>query len=190
MNDSLEASVAHKIANAIFLLKISVELKETIVSHSGGKDSVLIHWLMQQAFPDDNFLLVHTPKAETHPETKQFIYDCASKYAMLFVHSDVSADFFYKKTSIDGTRRAEWSRTDGRSTHYVSGGKEFSREDMPEVVEDGLFGAKMVYPILHWSDEEVWHCIHSRNIPFSSEYQEQSLLRAVESIPYSKESPL
>lgn len=137
------------------------------IGTSGGKDSVVIRHLARQAF--DRWLpIVHTPKpGVTHLETVKFLYEmdepiiyCPARY-----HHTLGL-----KTQIDGTRRSEFSRTDGRSTDVVIDGQNVSRENMPRVIRNGLFGLNFMFPILEWSDEEVWAHIILNEIHFTCEY--------------------
>jgi len=142
------------------------------VGHSGGKDSVVIHHLTQRVATD--FYVVHNAKpAETHPLTKAFIYDTIMNNP-LFVsifpdQMEALVNELDLKCQIDGTRIAEFTRAE-KSTDVVINGESVSRENMPNFVENGLFGLSMLFPIYDWSDEEVFQYIADNNIPLSAEY--------------------
>lgn len=137
------------------------------VGTSGGKDSVVIQWLSRQVH---DLPTVHTPKpGVTHPKTLEFLYQQCAKQAIMFCPSHAHANLKYD-TQIDGTRIAEFDRTDGRSTDFVRDGQNVSRLEMTMWVPNGLFGLNFVYPIYDWSDAEVWACIFRFYIPFSEEY--------------------
>lgn len=139
------------------------------LGHSGGKDSVVIHDLARRAF-DFNVPVVHTPKPrDTHPETVKFLYRLP--FPVQYVPKEFHKDLGYK-VQIDGSRRGEYNRTNGRSTHIVVQGKEVSREYMAMFVENGLFGLNFVYPICFWSNEDVWAYIYMHELEISDEYFE------------------
>ncbi len=148
------------------------------VGHSGGKDSVLVRWLADEAVPEYDLLTVHTPKPDgirnaVHPITQKFMYDLGRPVLYL---PDGSGDIFDKyglKTQIDGTRAAEASRRDGRDVGVIMDGKECSRADMPLYLGKGLFDRQFVYPIYDWSDIQVWAAILHHDIPFTAEYYEE-----------------
>lgn len=145
------------------------DLSSTYVGHSGGKDSVLVHWLANRV---QELPVVHTPKYGSmnnavHPLTAKFLYeqDFVIQYVPASKHSSLNF-----KTQIDGTRIAEADRTDGRSTTFVRNGTAYPRTELTEYVENSLFGLNFIYPIYDWSDLEVWTAILSKEIPFSPEY--------------------
>lgn len=145
------------------------------VGHSGGKDSVLVRWLADQALPGLRLMTVHTPKPtgirnEVHPLTQQFLYSLNRPVLYLPDGNPQVFEDFGLKTQIDGTRAAEAERRDGRDVGVVVRGEERSRADMPLYLEDGLFNRQFVYPIFDWSDMQVWAAILANNIPYSPEY--------------------
>jgi 3'-phosphoadenosine 5'-phosphosulfate sulfotransferase (PAPS reductase)/FAD synthetase len=73
-------------------------------------------------------------------------------------------------TQIDGTRRAEASRRDGRDVGVIIGGQEVSRTETPLYLEKGMFGRNFIYPIYDWTDEQVWATILLYSLPISREY--------------------
>lgn len=144
---------------------------ELYVGHSGGKDSVLVRYIADLV--DVNIPTLHTPKINgenaVHPLTKEFLYSLSTQRDIIYCKGNPKEVYGFS-TQIDGTRRAEFNREDGRSTYVVINGKEVSREEMPVYVKNGLFGLNFIYPIVDFTDEEVWAIIHSKKIPFSEEY--------------------
>jgi len=139
------------------------------VGTSGGKDSVVVHHLAKLSVLGRSIQQVlHTAKPGiTHPETLKFLY--SRNYPILFVPKGCPMPRGLK-TQIDGTRALEYSRTDGRSTDLVVGGKTMSRQDMPMFVDDGLFGMNFIFPIYDWTDAQVWAYIMINGIEYSDEY--------------------
>ena len=139
--------------------------------HSGGKDSVVIFDLAQKVYP--KITVIHNSKSNTHPDTVKFLYGVSEKHNVLFVppsNMERAIKTYGLRCQIDGTRIAECSRTDGRSTDFVVDNKNVSREVMTEFVENGLYGMGMLYPIYDWTDEEVWEYISVNNLSISNEY--------------------
>lgn len=159
------------VSNAVSRLRdLALDKREgAYVGHSGGKDSCLITALVTLAYPDHTFPLVHTVKVhETHPKTVQFLYtlNMIVVYTPKELHGDLGASL-----QIDGTRIAEATRDDGRSTDFVSQGVNKSRKELTLFVPDGLFGLDFVFPIFDWTDEQVWDTIKALKIPVSEEYE-------------------
>jgi 3'-phosphoadenosine 5'-phosphosulfate sulfotransferase (PAPS reductase)/FAD synthetase len=141
--------------------------QEMYIGHSGGKDSVVVTHLADLAFPE-GLPIVHTPKPGiTHPKTIEFLYQLNRKiiYCPQALHSTLGL-----QVQIDGTRIAEYDRTDGRSTDVVVDGQNVSRQNMPFFVRSGLFGLSFIFPIYNWSDEDVWGYIKEHSLPVSEEY--------------------
>lgn len=137
--------------------------------HSGGKDSVVIHHLCDLAYAR-SIPTIHTPKpGVTHPKTVEFLY--SRPFPIQYVPKECHKDLGYN-TQVDGSRRDEYNRTNGRSTHIVVQGKEVSREFMTMFVENGLFGLNFVYPICFWTNEDVWAYIYHNQLEISDEYFE------------------
>lgn len=159
-----------RIQDAPFLEKEKVGL---FVGHSGGKDSVVVRWLTDNAFKD--VPTVHTVKSAgvrnaVHSLTRDFLYSLGRP--VLYVPDN--AELLYSlglDTQIDGTRRAEASRRDGRDVGLIVNGNERSRAETPLYLENGIFGLNLIYPIFDWSDEDVWATIFAYDIPYSLEYE-------------------
>jgi len=158
--DLLEAEALNRLVHSPF------EPSGIYIGHSGGKDSVVVHYLATQIF--QNIPVVHTPKPEvTHFLTLQFLY--SRNFPIQYIPKEHHSRFGFK-TQIDGTRIAESSRTDGRSTTVVIDGVDQSRTEMEAYVKNGLFGLNFIYPIVDWTDDEVWAFIKDRNLEVSKEY--------------------
>ncbi len=152
------------------IIKSPYNLDFTYIGHSGGKDSCLVHFLAEQAMPRLRrfFLPVyHNCKpGQIHPKTIVFLYD------------KVKPDFLYGRdikdnVQIDGTRRSEATRTDGRSTDVIVNGVSQNRIIMNSpYLNNGLFGKDFIYPIYDWSDLQVWSVIRNHEIAISEEYFE------------------
>ena len=141
------------------------------VGHSGGKDSCVVHHLARQVHL---FGTVHNPKDEVVPETRNFLYQLSMRCPINFVPKQHMPDFLTRnnlKLQIDGSRQAEWNR-ESRSTNIIAGGKEVNRKEMQPFVTGGVFGLNILYPIVYWTDADVWRYIKLHNIKVSDEYRE------------------
>lgn len=152
--------------------------------HSGGKDSCLINALVSMAYgeldSDTNkwkcyVSVIHTVKPlETHPLTIKFLYDLSATQIIHYVPKEDHLSLGLK-CQIDGTRIAEATRNDGRSTNFVTNGVEKSRTELTFFVPNSLFGLDFVYPIFDWSDDEVWAALEYLQVPISPEYTTERL---------------
>lgn len=145
------------------------------VGHSGGKDSVVAHFVAMHAL-GKNLPLVHTTKLGTqrnapHPATVQFLYNLTYEHHIVFrpLESEDHPSIPYM-IQIDGTRMLEAERSDGRSTDLVFDGQTINRRDMKVFNPSGLFGLRFIYPIFDWTDHDVWATIFWFGLPFSEEY--------------------
>lgn len=155
------------------------------MGHSGGKDSCTILHLMKQVVPND-FFIVHNVKpmlgstgdpvlalTEMHPSTLFFLYENVSKENIVqFIHSSKMEKFVNDnglKCQVDGARISEADR-EGKSANFIMGGKNYNRKDLKPMIADGLFGIHFCYPILDWTDIDVFDYLTSHDIPFSQEY--------------------
>ena len=150
-----------------------VDASEACVGHSGGKDSVLVRWLTDaNADVPNNYAVwsFHNPKVEgpnaVHEITQRFLYSMPNA---LVVYKWSPTDLGFK-LQIDGTRKYEATRNDGRSTDFVRSGASVPRTELTEFVKDGLFGMSFCYPIFDWTDLQVWAAIERYSIPYSREY--------------------
>ena len=71
---------------------------------------------------------------------------------------------------IDGARRSEANRP-GKSSNFISNGRDVNRAELPPFVAKGLFNISFCYPIYDWTDEDVFDYLYEYKIPFSNEYQ-------------------
>lgn len=153
-------------------LKPLCKREEMCVGHSGGKDSVLVRALADRA-GFGSLDTVHNPKLDgsnsVHAHTREFLYEMATFRPVVYIPARAMAKSGYR-LQIDGTRRQEATRTDGRSTDIVCNGQSMNRAQMPMLVPRGLFDMTFFYPIVEWTDAQVWAAIAYLEIPFSREY--------------------
>ena len=154
------------------MLKPMCSVEEMCVGHSGGKDSVLVRALADLA-GFGSLDTVHNPKLEgsnaVHAHTRELLYEMATFRPVMHIPAHAMAKSGYQ-LQIDGTRRQEATRTDGRSTDIVCNGQSMNRAQMPMLVPRGLFDMTFFYPIVDWTDAQVWAAIAYLEIPFSREY--------------------
>ena len=154
------------------MLKPLCKMEEMCVGHSGGKDSVLVRALADLA-GFGSLDTVHNPKLEgsnaVHAHTRELLYEMATFRPVMHIPAHAMAKSGYQ-LQIDGTRRQEATRTDGRSTDIVCNGQSMNRAQMPMLVPRGLFDMTFFYPIVDWTDAQVWAAIAYLEIPFSREY--------------------
>lgn len=154
------------------MLKPLCKMEEMCVGHSGGKDSVLVRALADLA-GFGSLDTVHNPKLEgsnaVHAHTRELLYEMATFRPVMHIPAHAMAKSGYQ-LQIDGTRRQEATRTDGRSTDIVCNGQSMNRAQMPMLVPRGLFDMTFFYPIVEWTDAQVWAAIAYLDIPFSREY--------------------
>lgn len=154
------------------MLKPLCKREEMCVGHSGGKDSVLVRALADLA-GFGSLDTVHNPKLEgsnaVHAHTRELLYEMATFRPVMHIPAHAMAKSGYQ-LQIDGTRRQEATRTDGRSTDIVCNGQSMNRAQMPMLVPRGLFDMTFFYPIVEWTDAQVWAAIAYLDIPFSREY--------------------
>ena len=154
------------------MLKPLCKMEEMCVGHSGGKDSVLVRALADLA-GFGSLDTVHNPKLEgsnaVHAHTRELLYEMATFRPVMHIPANAMAKSGYR-LQIDGTRRQEATRTDGRSTDIVCNGQSMNRAQMPMLVPRGLFDMTFFYPIVDWTDAQVWAAIAYLEIPFSREY--------------------
>lgn len=150
------------------------DVQSMYIGHSGGKDSVLVTYLADQAFGDEALPTIHNTKPDgvenaVHPLTQKFLYGLDRVITYMPLSASLPPEL---TTQIDGTRISEWNREDGRSVDVIKNGQSVSRRELELYMENGLFGRNFVYPIFDWSDVEVWAAIHVLNIPYSPEYEQ------------------
>lgn len=161
-----------KVSKALQLIQVAFNQfgDSLYVGHSGGKDSAVIYTLTKMVNPD--VLVVHNAKPSTHPDTIAYLYELCYNQQVHFVPSSETERFIKEKglkCQVDGTRIAEFNRTD-KSAVFIRNGVDVSRTEMTEFEENGIFGLSLLYPIYDWTDEEVFSFICANNIPLSKEY--------------------
>lgn len=180
-------SIEQKAQIAIERIKTAATKNRRIITgHSGGKDSVVIHDLVNRS-GITRFGIIHNVKpllgtsgdsvaalTEMWPETLDFLYTNVCKSATLtFMHSSNMAQYIWDNRidcQIDGSRLSEYTRA-GKSSQFIVDGKSVSREFMTDYVPNGIFGLNMVYPIFDWTDDEVFEYIHEQGLAISREYE-------------------
>lgn len=202
LNDELVASVVPDYQNVVWFtgyikeqvkdLRINASLnviRQAIEKHgnkvfagySGGKDSKVILHLARQVCP--TLVAVHN----SHPEEK-----CDLKTGVVIIKEPKSNFIEYLKyvdvtASIDGTRLAE----EGKSV--IWDGVEIERADMKNlgmINPRGVFDLEIYYPILHWSDKDVWDYIEEHKLMTMYEahnYIPSRPYRGAEANPYMQE---
>ena len=151
---------------------------------SGGKDSVVIQHLTQRLLP--HVIMVHNVKpmlgstgdpiaalTEMHPETLEFLYSeiCVNNEVLFMHSSNMYSWISYNnmKCQIDGARIEEATRP-GKSADIIRSGKNVSRSEMHEFEPDGIFGLSICYPILDWTNIDVFDYLYDNNLKCSEEY--------------------
>lgn len=155
------------------LRKIPEEIKDGIfVGHSGGKDSIVVYDLVTK-FLQPKVPVLHTPKPEginneTDIETVKFLYSRPFSIMYIPLGNPLPEGF---KTQVDGTRREEYNRKNGKSIDFISNGVSTSRQDLNSPYSsNGILGLNLVYPIYDWTDAEVWAYIAVNELEYSREY--------------------
>lgn len=142
---------------SLAVIKEAVEKhgNKVFAGYSGGKDSKVILHLARTVCP--TLVAVHN----SHPEEK-----CDLKEGVVIIKEPKSNFIEYLKyvdvtASIDGTRLAE----EGKSV--IWDGKEIERAEMKDlgmINPCGVFNLEIYYPILHWSDKDVWDYIEEHKL--------------------------
>lgn len=153
--------------------------------HSGGKDSVVIHHLTSRLLP--SVWLVHNVKplldtvkddpiaklTAMYPETLDFLYSkVAAKNKVHFMPASMMEQWVRDnnfKCQIDGARTAEAFRP-GKSANFIRNGINVNRTELTPMVENGMFGLTVCYPIFDWSDDDVFDYILEHKLELSDEY--------------------
>lgn len=174
-----------KIEQANFLLQQAIKKhgNKIICGYSGGKDSKVILHLARQIEP--TLVAVHN----SHPEEK-----CDLKQGVVIIKEPKSNFAEYLKVvdvvaQIDGTRVAE----EGKSV--IWDGKEIERSEMAlkgTLNPNGVFGLEIYYPILYWSDKDIWDYIERYKLMTMYEahtYIPSRPYRGAEANPMAKPQP-
>lgn len=181
----LNADLEQKIYQAKLLLERAIKKhgNKIIVGYSGGKDSKVILHLSREVCP--NIIPVHN----SHPEEK-----CDLKEGCVIIKEPKSNFAEYLKVvdikaQIDGTRLCE----EGKSV--IFNGKEIERHEMDYTSEynpKGVFNLEIYYPILFWSDKDVWDYIGKYNLMTAYEisiYKPSRPYRGAEAFAHIPPSP-
>lgn len=156
-------------------LRVLISAHAGCIGHSGGKDSVVNHWLVSQLYP---LPVVHTAKPggdnAIHPDTLTFLYQ--RPFAIEFWPRALGMNPKYN-LQFDGSRASEFDRND-RSADFIVSGKPVNRKDLQLVVPDSMFGMTFIFPIFDWSDADVWACILRYELPYSDEYVDEAAILA------------
>jgi hypothetical protein len=168
--DDLFVRLTNRLAEAS---KKDFSVGNAYLGHSGGKDSCLVHALCKAAglyLPIFHNAKLPSEKNGVHQATAEFLYILSSAETVTYIPSDSAPPAFFV-TQIDGTRRDEAERADGRSTDLVVNGKNTNRAEMQMINDSGLFNRRFVYPLFDVSTEDVWALIEHLKIPISAEYE-------------------
>lgn len=161
-------------------LTFNTPFNQWVIGHSGGKDSVVNHWLVNHIMQPAGLSLpvVHTSKPggdnAIHPATLEFLYQLP--FAVELWPRALGMNPKYQ-LQFDGSRASEYDRTD-RSANFIRDGESVNRAELPLVVPNSMFGMTFVFPMYDWSDADVWATIFRHNLPFSNEYEHEKRLYA------------
>jgi 3'-phosphoadenosine 5'-phosphosulfate sulfotransferase (PAPS reductase)/FAD synthetase len=133
-----------------------------VVSHSGGKDSCVVHHIVRSTLLP--FTVEHTVKDKLDKEDVLFLYYHVQE---VWLTPIITKDF--RVLRIDGTRKSEANRSNGRSVDVVVDGEVKTRDEMKEYTEDGIAGPSL-FPIYDWTDQDVWSYLIYHNLPVSTIY--------------------
>lgn len=143
------------------------------IGHSGGKDSVVNHFITNLALATDELPVVHTCKPgghnAIHPLTLEFLYSLPFPVHLIPRYKETTLGDLYA-VQYDGSRASEWTRTD-RSADFIKDGKSVKRDQLQLVVTNSMYGMTYVFPMFDWTDSQVWACIFHYNLSYSKEYE-------------------
>lgn len=159
---------------------LELPFDQWVIGHSGGKDSVVNHWLVSktEAYEMHKLPVVHTSKPggdnAIHPATLEFLYQLPFAVELWPRALGMNPKYHLQ---FDGSRASEYDRTD-RSANFIRDGQSVNRAELPLVVPNSMFGMTFVFPMYDWSDADVWATIFFYNLPFSKEYEHEHNLYA------------
>lgn len=165
--ETVDAKVQHAVERLAGIKELIWD-NQPCIGHSGGKDSVVNHFLVSKVFP--GLPVVHTAKPggdnAIHPDTLVFLYQ--QPFAIELWPRALGMNPKYN-LQFDGSRISEKNRSD-RSADFVIDGKQVNREHLQLVVPNSMYGMTFVFPFYDWDDADVWACIHKNQLAYSSEY--------------------
>ena len=160
--------------------------KKIVSSFSGGKDSLVTTFLLSKSV-DEIFDIVYSDTLIDFKETTEYIENYISKFGNL-VHLKAKREFF-ELCDILGppSRMMRWccftqkgapindyySRLKGKVLSFdgIRSDESRLRKDYPKIKENTKIRKQLsVYPILNWSELEVWLYIMWRELEYNSVY--------------------
>jgi len=173
-----------------FIQKVNKKYNDykKVISFSGGKDSMVTAYLVKQIIDDAEIIFSNT-RIE-YPETIKFVEDCKSFFGDITVVE--SKNDFFKMCDLLGppSRMMRWccsTQKAGPVNNYYASlnhkkilsfdgiRREESnlRSNYPREKDNTkLIKQFSVYPILNWSEIEVWLYIFWKNLPYNPLYRE------------------
>jgi len=166
-----------KVADAIDIIQRMEPDEGYYLAFSGGKDSVVVKHLMEQAGvkfdshyrvttvdPPElvRFIKHEHPDAELdHPGTSMWKLIVAHRFPPLrqqrYCCRELKEGGGSGRLVVTGVRRAESARRKGRC---------ITERDRKDATKDYL------HPIIEWADEDVWQYIRENDVPYCSLYDE------------------
>lgn len=144
---------------------------------SGGKDSCVCRWLLQQAGVkvDAHHHLTTVDPPELVRFVKQHHPDTLIEKPELTMWQLIAKNK-YPPTRIQRYCCRELKERGGKGRVVVTGVRwaESARRAKRRMVEQcqAVKSKMFVHPIIDWSDADVWRCIHENDIPYCSLYDE------------------
>lgn len=159
-----------------FLDNVISTMDNLELANSGGKDSVVIYFIAKEVGytgsiihsnttidPDGTlgFIRKNMPDTQIIHPTESF-YDLIKRKAFptrinRFCCQILKENRGIGKNTIEGVRSAESTKRKGRDYIQCDNRKEMN-------------GAKHIYPIYDWTDDDVWNYIHANNLPIAPCY--------------------
>ena len=155
------------------------ERKENIIAFSGGKDSVVLYDLAKKS--GKQFTYIYSNTTIDPPGHLTFIrnnfpdvivsnprysfYELIAKYGLPTRQNRFCCQHL-KEYVGKGAKVFEGLRIE----EGVKRGKRLSKLKEPEVCDTRVKGKIHAYPIMHWSEVEIWQYIHENHIPYSKFY--------------------
>lgn len=183
------------------LLAQKMGYSEPVLGFSGGKDSQVIYDLCKRSgikfiakfnhcFESNvtmNFIREYYPDVEWRRIVKQgFIDNIRKNHSGMFPTVEAAfccKDYKHNHVYLDaativGVRRAESAKRASRQVLETKNKTllKKNKETLTEYFKEGCIASGSpaeitLYPIVDWSDKDVWDYIHSHNLPVNPEYQ-------------------